>query len=77
MGCKTGQKPAFQEADRIWQRYFLFATAGRSISEQVAIGRSFSRQIAAAAGTGYYRFTTIQRTENPICAIRAFRSIEW
>ena len=56
---------------------YLSATDGRSISEQVAIGRSFSRQIAAAAGTGYYRFTTIQRTENPICAIRAFRSIEW
>ena len=58
-------------------KILLCATAGRLISEQVAIVRALSRQTAATAGIGYYRFTTVQRTENPICAIRAFRSIEW
>jgi hypothetical protein len=52
----------------------LCATAGRLISEQVAIERALSRQTAATIGIGNYRFTTIQRTENHICAIRAFRS---
>ena len=37
------------------------------ISEQVAIGRALSRQTAATAGIGYYRFTTVQRTEKQLC----------
>ena len=48
-------------------KIFLCGTAGRLISEQVAIGRALSRQTAATAGIGYYRFTTVQRTENHIC----------
>ena len=44
---------------------------GRLTSEQVAIGRALSRRIAATVGIGYYRFTTVQRTENLICTTAA------
>ena len=54
-----------------WFVCFLCATAGRLRSEQVAIRCARSRQTAATAGIGYYRFTTVQRTENHICTTTA------
>ena len=59
---KTGQNTAFQEADRIWQRYFLFATASRD-GRRTFSGKT--RHIAANLCKiktllllFYYRFTT-------------------
>ena len=55
------ENTAFQEAERSRQRYFLFAAAGFPCPRQIETDCDKSRQTAATAGVGYYRFTAVQR----------------